>query len=181
MHLRTADACDKTTDDLAATELLFAVDEGKCMKSKAAIDAFKSNKEGKALIALCETTTTTTTTVEPVPSFDGNGMGTQCRMFYKGNIGQLTHKVAHESALKNSRYTGCHEKSNDWAKIDQKSACNVEKPNSYGGGSSLKSHRTCSCSTGEDCKAMCVGDPGCVGYVDKTDGGCQWATTSEEC
>jgi len=69
MHLRTADACDKTTDDLAAKELLFAVDEGKCMKSKAAIDAFKSNEEGKALIALCETTTPISTTTTLAPSF----------------------------------------------------------------------------------------------------------------
>jgi hypothetical protein len=69
MHLRTADACDKTTDDLAATELLFAVDEGKCMKSKAAIDAFKANEEGKALIAPCETTTPISTTTTLAPSF----------------------------------------------------------------------------------------------------------------
>jgi hypothetical protein len=69
MHLRTADACDKTTDDLAAKELLYAVDEGKCMKSKAAIDAFKANEEGKALIALCEPTTPISTTTTLAPSF----------------------------------------------------------------------------------------------------------------
>jgi hypothetical protein len=64
MHLRTADACDKTTDALAAKELLYTVDEGKCIKSKAAIDAFKSNAEGKALIAICEPTTVLPTTKE---------------------------------------------------------------------------------------------------------------------
>jgi hypothetical protein len=69
MHLRTADACDKTTDDLAAKELLYAIDEGKCMKSKAAIDAFKANEEGKALIALCETTTPISATTTLAPSF----------------------------------------------------------------------------------------------------------------
>jgi hypothetical protein len=73
MHLRTADACDKTTDDLAAKELLYTVDEGKCMKSKAAIDAFKSNEEGKALIALCEATTPiSTTTTAVLPQFGGH-------------------------------------------------------------------------------------------------------------
>jgi hypothetical protein len=87
MHLRTADACDKTTDDLAAKELLYAVDEGKCMKSKAAIDAFKSNAEGKALIALCETTTpisTTTTRTTTTPTTTTRRPTASCKCGFTG-------------------------------------------------------------------------------------------------
>jgi hypothetical protein len=51
LHLRTSDVCDKKTSDLAATELLFAVDEEKCKKSEVAISAFMSNEEGRGLVA----------------------------------------------------------------------------------------------------------------------------------
>jgi hypothetical protein len=53
LHLRTSDVCDKTTSGLASKELLFAVDEGKCKKSEAAISALMSNEEGKGLVARC--------------------------------------------------------------------------------------------------------------------------------
>ena len=127
------------------------------------------------------------------------GMGTQCIMYNKDNMGPLQvpedGTPSSDYAIRNSKqgYQGCHEKlfnySNGWAKISSHGACVISSAyNSW--------HRRCYCKShlNVDCKAMCAGDSGCRGYVDKVSsigGGygsdpveetsCQWATISNTC
>jgi hypothetical protein len=77
----------------------------------------------------------------------GNGMGTQCSMYNKENMGPLT------SGGQTSGYQGCHEKLNGWAKISSEIGTFYTIMGN-------KFHRRCHCPSNSnvDCKAMCAGD-----------------------
>ena len=114
-----------------------------------------------------------------LPTHCCGAVGLRDKLYDQNNIGQLSSN----EFLGATGYKGCHEKSNGWAKINQKSGCTTTKyarRRRYSAGKTVH-HSRCACSIGEDCKTMCALDPGCVGYVDKDNGSCQWATTSKEC
>ena len=109
-----------------------------------------------------------------------NGMGIQCRLVNKDNMGPLL-APGDGGGVSKVGYQGCHEKLNDWAKISSRGACVISSAH-------MSWHRRCHCMSdlNVDCKAMCAGDSDCLGYVERNHeddkyAACQWATISNTC